>query len=209
MMENVERKDIIEDIKKQIGGAAEGLTLAVPGIGIIAGTYYLPVTGNQAKYKTYGYLLGSGLIGLGFAKYVKYETKKNKSIEPEPDMDIPLTITDPSPGESWSAFFPHTINATIQNPQEDILRMWVGCSLLSPDYEITDLEPRFIVLDPGEIKKVSWTISHLYKGTWYVRSSIWNRLPSGDCEADGTCYRLNDTGWIPFNWTFFGIGRVD
>ena len=129
---------------------------------------------------------------------------------------INVAITDPSRNENWSYRNPHTINVEVVNRSTYSLPLWIGVSLKDPSGKIYDLKVKMKNFKPGQRRVIGWCITPpgiaaifgcqtipMIGGVWYVRASAWNAYPT---PGKPDLYRLGDSDWIPFRFSFSGWG---
>ena len=174
---------IFEDISK----FAKGGAIVLGGVAVGYLSKYIP-----KPYKTAGYVGATGLGAYGLWTIYK-AFKKEEPIKPPPDLQFPIVITDPYDGERWSTLLPHNVNVEVNNPYNQTFKLFVGMSMIHTETgEVFDFPIKSFTIEPTEVKKLSWYVYGSPQGPgWYrVISSVWDVLPTGDCEAEGTCNRL-------------------
>ena len=175
---------MVLDIGKLAYGGA--FVLGGVGVGYVSGKF-LP-----EKFRPIGTIaaLGLGIYGL----YSVYQAFTEEEAEvPTADLSFPISITDPTPGEKWSTLLPHTVNVEVHNPYPKRYALFIGMSLMHDETgTVYDYPIKEIKIDPNEIKGVVWWVTDYYggRGLHWVMSSVWNILPTGDCEMQGICNRL-------------------
>lgn len=186
----------------QIAGYAYGVAFIGAGVGVGYATIkYVP-----KKFKPVGYIAA---IGLGsYGAYSIYKKTKEEEGEPaQPDEIYPITITSPTPGEEWSKLKWHRIKVQVNNPYGVAKKVFIGMSMIEDATgNVYDFPVEELSISANSIKETKWWLLGTPNGSlglYWVVSSVWDILPTGDCEAEGTCHRLG-TAESNVIFTIFG-----
>lgn len=190
------------DWKEDISKFALGGAFILGGVGVAYLSKYIP-----QQYRPVGY--ASAFVAGGWGAYKIYQAFKEEASEPALPTDrFPIVITDPSPNEEWSKFMWHSVNVQVSNPYAVQKRVFVGMSFIHDEtWVVYDYPIKEINIPPNSMEKLSWTLYGTPHGDgptglYWVVSSVWDVLPTGDCEAQGTCHRLGEANSsVIFTWT--------
>lgn len=192
-----------EEFWDKFGGIVLGSSLIAGGLlGAWATKKYF-----KKENQVYGYV-GSVALG-GFGAYKIYTVLKKEEVgDPAtPNLIFPLAITNPDPpGEEWSTLFYHTIRYQIINSYNTKYRVYAGMSLIHAETgQVYDAPIIPGDIDANGVAEVRWRVGAYFgKGLYWIVASVWDVVPEGDCELQGTCHRLGETDSY-FYFTFFGI----
>lgn len=188
----------------KISGYAYGIAFIGAGVGV----GYATAKWMPQKFKPVGYIVA---IGLGsYGSYSIYQKTKEEEAEPaQPDDRFPIVITDPTKGEEWSWYWPHSVNVQVNNPYSVAKKVHVGLSFIEDRTGLViDFPVKSLSINKNSTKKLSWwninsTIQNAGGeiGLYWIISSVWDILPTGDCEIQGTCHRLGTAeSNVVFGW---------
>lgn len=199
---------MVNNIQAKVGfwDKISGYMYGIAFIGAAAGIGYATIKYIPKKFKPVGYIAA---IGIGsYGAYSIYQKTKEEKAEPALPTDrFPMEIISPYPGEEWSKLKWHRIKVQVYNPYNTAKRVFAGMSMIEDmTGKIYDFEIKPLFIEPKSFGETKWWLLGTPNGglgLYYIISSAWNVVPSGDCEIQGTCHRLG-TAESNVVFTLFG-----